>query len=245
MDILYYTRQILININGIENDKSILFEKINEIRFRKSNKIKKKFSIAMLLLFGFFAIDSIDSMIVNINCAKTASNFFSSFFESIGVVLNFLIEMLILLGLFFLISCIVKTIISYVISKFDLSEEDNAKINTLKCDINKLDLEKNRLLNDLSCSWIPIDYKNLDALNFMIKAYENKQGDTFKELVNLYENHIISNEIKTEFKDELKRTQNNYEKEINRLNKDLKKVKKDLNKAESSINLMNLSNLFK
>lgn len=245
MNILYYTRQILININEVEDNKSILFEKTNEIKFRKANKIKKIFSIVMLFVFVFFTICNINSMLLDINCAHVASSFFRSFFESIGIVLDFLIKTLILLVLFLLISCIVKIIISHVTSKFDLSEDDNSKINTLNYEIDNLNSEKNRLLNELSCSWIPMDYKNLDALNFMIKAYENKQGDTFKELVNLYENYIISNKIQTEFKDELKRTQNSYEKEINRLNKDLKKVKKDLNKTESSITLMNLSNLLK
>lgn len=249
MYILYYTREILTRINEIEKNRYILFEKINEIRFRKANKIKKRVFMVMLFLFGLSTIHRLDALNENINFAKTQG----SFFKSIESIINFLIQMLILFILFILISYLIKKIIFYMVSKIDLSEEDKTIINTLKCNIKKLDIKREKLLSDLNNSCIPMNYRNLNAINFMIKSYENKQGDTFEELVNLYKNYIISNKFTNEIKckrsfyeqeinglnrdlikiqNEIRRKQSFYKKEINSLNKDLRKIQKDLDKTK-------------
>lgn len=237
MDILYCTQKNLLTLEEVENTQTFLFEKINDIRFRKADAIKKKSFLVALILFGFMAIDLICLMNSRINHAK-AQGYFLGTTEAI---ISFFIEIFILVIIFVLILYVVKRVIYYIASKCDLSEEENIIINNFKIDINKLDLKREELINDLNKSLIPRDYRNLSAINFMIRAYENKQGDELKELVNLYESHIIANEIKLE----IQRKNNLHENEINKIKKDIKKVKRDLENNSNSIEYLKIRNLFK
>lgn len=237
MDILYYTRNILISIIEIERSKENIVEKINEIRYRKANQIKKKAFCVILYLFTYGTIDRIGSMNGMIRHYKAQGRFFGP----IEAVINFFMEMFIIVIIFSLILYLVKKIIYYIASKHDLSEEDESIINTFRNDIKNLDLKKENFLYHLSKSSIPRDYRNINALNFMIKAYENKQGDTFKELVNLYRYNATVNNIKAE----MERNKELYESEVNNIKKDVEKVKRHSKKNKSSIELLKIYRLFK
>lgn len=50
--------------------------------------------------------------------------------------------------------------------------------------------QRELILKSLRTSEVPFNYRNLDAVEWMITALQNKRGNTYTELINLYEQHL-------------------------------------------------------
>lgn len=229
MNCLYETRNLLHNIS---DTKSEYYKIQNEIKYINYENIFNFIEKIKTYLKGFFIIYA------SLKSLKILSTFFITGFR-ISTLLFIAIDCFIYFLIYLLCIYILNKNISFNILKNfmkekKLSNSEVESISNLNNELEILDLKYQNLNNQLSKSEIPVNYRNLNALNFMISMYESKRGDTLKELINLYEQELRYQE-----------QQRQHEKEMENLRKEIDQAKKSANQAKTKATFANLRSLSK
>ncbi|CAB1247368.1 membrane protein of unknown function [Ruminococcaceae bacterium BL-6] len=186
---LYDTRQKLLELRDLDS-------RIDQIRYSMDKPLGE---IGDTLLDWLKRILSILSTVIvafllyyyyNGSLRGTRLNFFQILGAIITVTLIIIISGGILLGL----SLAVYYIINFIIFLINLIRNKSKTAKERKKDFfeqyNQFMDQRELILKSLRTSEVPFNYRNLDAVEWMITALQNKRGNTYTELINLYEQHL-------------------------------------------------------
>lgn len=229
MNSLYETRNLLHSISDTQSEYSKIQ---NEIKYIKHENIFNFIEKIKTYLKGFFIIYSI------LESLKILSTFFVTGFRISTLFILafdcFVYFLIYLLCIYILNKDISFNILKNFMKQKELSNSEVESISNFNNELENLNLKYQNLNNQLSKSEIPVNYRNLNALNFMISMYESKRGDTLKELINLYEEELRYQE-----------QQRKHEKEMENLRKEVDRAKKSANQAKTKATFANLRSLSK
>lgn len=229
MNSLYETRNLLHSISDTQSEYSKIQ---NEIKYIKHENIFNFIEKIKTYLKGFFIIYSI------LESLKILSTFFVTGFRISTLFILafdcFVYFLIYLLCIYILNKDISFNILKNFMKQKELSNSEVESISNFNNELENLNLKYQNLNNQLSKSEIPVNYRNLNALNFMISMYESKRGDTLKELINLYEEELRYQE-----------QQLKHEKEMENLRKEVDRAKKSANQAKTKATFANLRSLSK
>ncbi len=184
-------------LTQLENDYSRAQQSFE--KFKKSVPIWGILSATIFPILVFVAI-----FIILIFGTAILTEIFS--LDTSNMNIELLVYPVIYIGIFFALLTLPLFLVIYFFEKrnwknklaqYDLEYE--------KCHQYKQELiliQKNivQLKNQLNRSILPHDYQNPYAVDWIVKAVENKRADTLKEAINLFEQHKMAEEIKTEIR---------------------------------------------
>lgn len=197
----------------------------NKMMFNSKKFIGEKFLycfkiicyILDLACFLYFFIDMISASFIN---ALFESIFFTVIFS------------LILFVLFHVTKFILK-----IIHKFrKMSEQEEEEYNYFFERRKQIESNFTYLNNKLNDSEVPEQYRNFNTVNWMVNAYNNGRGNTYSELINLYEQeqYQIHQQQRLE---QLYKQQEQANEKINSLQREAEKAKKEAESAKRSADM--------
>lgn len=125
---------------------------------------------------------------------SSISGYYLNFFQGLGAIISVALIIIVSAAILSIVSLAVYFLIKFILSIINFIRNKSAKAKERKNDYleqyNHLMDQRELILKALRTSEVPFDYRNLNAIDWMITAIRNKRGNTYTELINLYEQHL-------------------------------------------------------
>lgn len=228
----YQTYYAVREISNIQDNVDNINKNINYIRNKVVNKIIEILwviaIIAIICLAIWFICDAYHSI-------HSTYKFFDKVKEIITYIIigfiSLLILPVILLVLHLVIDYIIDSLLTLIIKPSKAKVE---QINKLINNREELYHRINVLKNSLENSIVPKHYRNLDAMQFMVTAFEHKRANTLTDLINLYEIHVESTNRNNKINELIKEKQN-LTNQVSQLNDSNKKLTDEVKRVRRKI----------
>lgn len=215
---LYSTKENLVKIDTISKEIKSTKSQISKLKNKKDYKPEHK---------SFFIFDIIFFILALVFLLYSIKELFLVLFTS-RLLISFLLKFVLIFIAFIYIYC-KRITLSKRTHKDDpiqnlLTKDD--EVNLLNLENNLIHLENQLIIvnsNLLDCD-LPSKYRNHKALDFFIEAFESKRADTLKELINLYEDYLFTQE-----------NRKIQEKQTKLIHKELKSINKEIRGARRDI----------
>lgn len=182
---LYDTRLKLLELRDLDS-------RIDQIRYSMDKPLGE---IGDTLLDWLKRILSIlSTVIVAFLCYYSNRGTRLNFFGILGAIFNVALVIIISGGILLVLSLAVYYIVNFIIFLINLIRNKSKTAKERRKDFfeqyNQFMDQRELILKSLRTSEVPFNYRNLDAVEWMITALQNKRGNTYTELINLYEQHL-------------------------------------------------------
>lgn len=215
---LYDTRAKLLELRDLDSHinrvRYCMAKPLGEIGYTLLEWLKRILITISIVIVGFLLYQYYDSSI---------SGYYLNFFQGLGAIISVALIIIVSAAILAIVSLAVYFIIKFILFIINFIRNKSAKAKERKNDYleqySQLMDQRELILKALRTSEVPFDYRNLNAIDWMITALQNKRGNTYTELINLYEQHLRDERQMSELKnlrsenqrlqDQLQRTNRN------------------------------------
>lgn len=223
----YQTYYAVRERSNIQNNVDSIDTEIDNISNKEFNTFTKILiiivSIVIICFIGYFISD-----IYHLIHSRR------KFFEKLSMIFSTVIVGLISIVIIPFIGLVFYGIIGFIISKIKPSKAKVEQISKLINNREELCQRINILNNSLENSIVPKHYRNLDAMQFMVTAFEHKRANTLTDLINLYEIHVESTNRDNKINELIKEKQN-LTNQVSQLNESNKKLTDEVKRVRRKI----------
>lgn len=136
--------------------------------------------------------------------ASSIRGYHLNLFQILGAIITFSLGLIVSTAILLALSLAIYYIIKFIIFIVNFIRNKSTKAKERKNDYleqySQLMDQRELILKALRTSEIPFDYRNLKAIDWMITALQNKRGNTYTELINLYEQQLRDERQMSEIK---------------------------------------------